>query len=63
MQDRLPAAGGGLREAYDLADSALDPGTTDRPLDTDLVAAQGVLDGFAMMYARTEAVERETRTT
>jgi histidine ammonia-lyase len=63
MQDRLPAAGGRLREAYDLADSALDPATADRPLDTDLVAAQGVLDGFAMMYARTEAVEREATTT
>jgi histidine ammonia-lyase len=49
MQGRPPAPGGGLRQAYDLADAALDPGTADRPLDSDLVAAQGVLDGFAMM--------------
>ena len=49
MQARRPAEGGKLRHAYDLADSALEPGTADRPLDDDLVAAQGVLDGFAMM--------------
>ena len=48
MQGR-PPAGGKLRHAYDLADSALEPGTADRPLDDDLVAAQEVLDAFAMM--------------
>ena len=49
MQGRPPAGGGKLRHAYDLADSVLEPGTADRPLDDDLVAAQEVLDGLAMM--------------
>ena len=49
MQDRVPAAGGPLRWAYDLAGAVLEPGTADRPLDSDLVAVQRVLDGFAMM--------------
>ena len=40
-------AGGGLREAYDLADAALDRATADRPLDGDLAAADGVLAGLA----------------
>ncbi len=47
MQGRAPAPGGGLRWAYDLADAALEADTADRPLDSDLVAAQGVLDDFA----------------
>jgi histidine ammonia-lyase len=49
MQGRPPADGGPLRVAYDLADSAMARDTTDRPLDGDLVAAQGVLDEFAAM--------------
>jgi hypothetical protein len=49
MQGRPPPGGGKLRHAYDLADSALEPRTADRPLDDDLVAAQEVLDAFAMM--------------
>jgi histidine ammonia-lyase len=49
MQARPPAEGGGLRRAYDLADSALEAGTEDRPLDNDLEAAQTVLDEFATM--------------
>ena len=49
MQGRLPADGGRLRRAYDLADSALEAGTEDRPLDNDLKAAQTVLDEFATM--------------
>lgn len=47
MQGRKPAPGGGLRRAYDLADSALDARTADRPLDGDLQAAEGLLDDFA----------------
>jgi len=49
MQGRLPADGGRLRRAYDLADSALEAGTEDRPLDNDLTAAQTVLGEFAAM--------------
>jgi histidine ammonia-lyase len=47
MQARKPAAGGGLRRAYDKADAVLDPGTADRPLDGDLGAAAGLLAAFA----------------
>ncbi len=43
LQARVPADGGGLRKAYDLADSALDRATADRPLDSDLAAADRVL--------------------
>ena len=43
MQGRAPAAGAGLRRAYDLAGAAVDPGTADRPLDGDLAAAGEVL--------------------
>jgi hypothetical protein len=49
LQDRPPAPGGRLRRAYDLADAAFEAGTADRPLDDDLVAAQRVVDRFAMM--------------
>jgi len=47
MQGRGQAAGGGLRQAYDLADSVLEQATADRPLDDDLAAADGVLAGLA----------------
>jgi histidine ammonia-lyase len=46
LQAQVPAEGG-LREAYDLADAALDLATADRPLDGDLAAADGVLAGLA----------------
>jgi histidine ammonia-lyase len=63
MQGRAPAGGGGLRIAYDLADSALDTDTADRPLDSDLLAAQGVLDGFTEMdiAPATDGTETESR--
>jgi histidine ammonia-lyase len=47
LQARAPAGRGGLRDAYDLADSALDRATADRPLDSDLAAADGVLAALA----------------
>ena len=47
LQARTPAGDGGLRDAYDLADSALDRATADRPLDSDLAAADGVLAALA----------------
>jgi histidine ammonia-lyase len=50
LQDREPG-GGGLREAYDLADSALERATADRPLDGDLAAADGVLAALAALAA------------
>ena len=43
---RGPAAGP-LRAAFDTAAAVLDPRTTDRPLDGDLAAADGLLDGYA----------------
>ena len=43
MQGRTPAAGSGLRLAYDLAEAAADPRTADRPLDGDLAAAGEIL--------------------
>jgi len=46
MQGRAPA-GGPLRAAFDAADAVLDPRTADRPLDADLAAAEGLLDGYA----------------
>jgi len=46
LQDREPG-GGGLREAYDLADSVLERATADRPLDGDLAAADGALAALA----------------
>jgi histidine ammonia-lyase len=58
MQGRPPAEGGKLRQAYDLADSALESATADRPLDDDLVAAQEVLGGFAMMDIDTTTESR-----
>ena len=48
MQRRGPA-GGPLRAAFDRATAVLDPRTTDRPLDGDLAAADGLLDGYADM--------------
>ena len=47
MQDRGQDAGGGLRRAYELADSVLERATADRSLDDDLAAADGVLAGLA----------------
>jgi histidine ammonia-lyase len=46
MQGHAPAAGP-LGAAFDTAAAALDPRTTDRPLDGDLAAADGLLDGYA----------------
>lgn len=46
MQRRGPA-GGPLRAAFDRAAAVLDPRTADRPLDGDLAAADGLLDGYA----------------
>jgi histidine ammonia-lyase len=46
MQRRAPAAGP-LRAAFSLATAVLDPRTADRPLDGDLAAADGLLDGYA----------------
>jgi histidine ammonia-lyase len=43
----VPAGDGGLRTAYDLADSALERATADRPLDGDLAGADGVLAAVA----------------
>ena len=45
MQRRGPAAGP-LRAAFDRPADALDPRTADRPLDGDLAAADGLLDGY-----------------
>jgi histidine ammonia-lyase len=55
MQGRGPAPGGGLRRAYDLADSALYRATTDRPLDEDLAAADGALASLAELAPWPEA--------
>jgi histidine ammonia-lyase len=49
MRGRTPAAAGVLRDAYDLAASALDPRTEDRPLDTDLDVAGELLTGIAAL--------------
>jgi histidine ammonia-lyase len=46
MQRRRPAPGP-LRAAFDAADAVLDRDTTDRPLDADLSAAEGLLRGYA----------------
>jgi histidine ammonia-lyase len=46
MQRRGPVAGP-LRAAFDSATAVLDPRTADRPLDGDLAAADGLLDGYA----------------
>jgi histidine ammonia-lyase len=46
LQARAPADGGSLRRAYDLADAVLEQTTADRPLDSDLAAAGGVLEGL-----------------
>ena len=48
---RGSAAGGGLRKAYDLADSVLEHTTADRPLDSDLAAADGVLAAATRLAA------------
>ena len=47
LQAQAPGEGGGLRKAYDLADSALDRATADRPLDSDLAVADRVLAALA----------------
>ena len=44
---RRPPRAAALRRAFDLADSALDRTTADRPLDSDLTAAEAVLTGMA----------------
>jgi len=49
MQRRAPE-GGPLRAAFDAADAVLDPRTADRPLDADLAAAEGLLDGYATIF-------------
>jgi histidine ammonia-lyase len=46
MQRRGPVTGP-LRAAFDQATAVLDPRTADRPLDGDLAAADGLLDGYA----------------
>ena len=46
LQGRAPA-GGGLRAAFGLADAALERTAADRPLDSDLSRADGVLEGIA----------------
>jgi histidine ammonia-lyase len=61
MQDRPPAAGGGLRQVYDLADSVLEHETADRTLDSDLVTAQRLLDDFATMVVAPETEMTESR--
>jgi histidine ammonia-lyase len=47
LQGRPPALGGALRRAFDLAGAALERTAADRPLDSDLSAAQTVLPGIA----------------
>jgi histidine ammonia-lyase len=47
LQGRPPALGRALRRAFDLAGSALERTAADRPLDSDLSAAQTVLPGIA----------------
>src|SRR5262249_60795911 len=47
LQGRPPPPGGALRRAFDLAGSALEGTAADRPLDSDLSAAQTVLPGIA----------------
>ena len=56
MQDRAPAGGGPLRAAFDAAAAVLDPRTADRPLDADLTAAEGLLDGYAAFGQDREGV-------
>jgi histidine ammonia-lyase len=48
MQRRAPATGP-LRGAFEAAAVALDPRTTDRPLDGDLAAADRLLDEYARL--------------
>ena len=49
LQGRVP--GGALRQAFDLADTALERATADRPLDSDLTAAEAVLPGIAAVVS------------
>ena len=49
LQARVP--GGALRQAFDLADSALEPAAADRPLDSDLSAAEAALPGIAAVVS------------
>jgi histidine ammonia-lyase len=46
MQGRAPGSEP-LRAAFGAADAVLDPRAADRPLDADLAAAEGLLDGYA----------------
>ena len=48
---RLVPAPGPLRDAYELAAPALDTRITDRPLDADIDAAEGLLTGLARLLA------------
>ena len=49
LQARVP--GGALHQAFDLADSALEPAAADRPLDSDLSAAEAALLGIAAVVS------------
>jgi histidine ammonia-lyase len=49
LQGRVPD--GALRQAFSLADSALERGAADRPLDSDLTAAEDVLPGIAAVVS------------
>ena len=49
LQARVP--GGALRQAFDLADSALERAAADRPLDSDLSAAEAALPGIAAVVS------------
>ena len=49
LQARVP--GGALGGAFGLADSALERATADRPLDSDLSAAEAVLPGVAAVVS------------
>jgi histidine ammonia-lyase len=47
LQGRSPAPGGARRQAFDVASSALERTAADRPLDSDLSAADALLAGIA----------------
>jgi histidine ammonia-lyase len=49
LQGGVP--GGALRQAFDLADSALERAAADRPLDGDLSAAEDLLPGIAAVVS------------
>jgi histidine ammonia-lyase len=52
LRGRPPAPGGALRQAFDLADSALERTAADRPLDSDLSAAEAILPRIAAVAPR-----------